>query len=242
LNSPLDIPFLPLAPVPWALTTLRDSLRESLKSQLETLPPFLHDTQVGLNLRLYYLNRDNDVTPPRSDNEAWTLGGSLAYQSGWLAHIFRLRLEGFGSQKLYGPERRDGTLLLLPGQENYATLGRAYGEVHYAEYTATLFRQYIATPYVNQQDNRMTPNTFEAYRVTGKYEGVQFTAGYVADTLLPQPDSVFDDATAFDPAVDMLNAIGDSAGPGWPVAVPGSVPGRVILGRHEDLDLGQRKG
>jgi hypothetical protein len=166
LNSPLDIPFLPLAPVPWALTTLRDSLRESLKSQLDTLPPFLRDTQVGLNLRLYYLNRD----------------------------------------------------------------------------TATLFRQYIATPYVNQQDNRMTPNTFEAYRVTGKYEWVQFTAGYVADTLLPQPDPVSDDATAFDPAVDMLNAIGDSAGPGWPVAVPGSVPGRVILGRHEDLDLGQRKG
>ena len=47
---------------------------------------------------------------------------------------------------------------------------------------------------------------------------------------------------AFDPAVDMLNAIGDSPGPGWPVAVPGSVSGRVILGRHEDLDLGQRKG
>jgi hypothetical protein len=31
LNSPLDIPFLPLAPIPWAFTTLRDSLRESLK-------------------------------------------------------------------------------------------------------------------------------------------------------------------------------------------------------------------
>ena len=27
LNSPLDIPFLPLAPIPWVFTTLRDSLR-----------------------------------------------------------------------------------------------------------------------------------------------------------------------------------------------------------------------
>jgi hypothetical protein len=65
LNSPLDIPFLPLAPTPWAFTTLRDSLRESLKLQMATLPPFFRDTQVGLTLRLYYFNRDNDVTPPR---------------------------------------------------------------------------------------------------------------------------------------------------------------------------------
>ncbi len=181
LNSPLDIPFLPLAPVPWALTALRDSLRESLKPQLEPLPPFFRDTQVGLNLRMYYFNRDNHVAPPKSDNEALTLGGSLAYQSGWLAHIFRLGVEGFGSQKLYGPESRDGTLLLLPGQESYAALGRAYGELKYAKYSATLYRQYIDTPYVNQQDNRMTPNTFEAYRVTGKYDWVQFAAAYVAD-------------------------------------------------------------
>src|SRR5215204_3240102 len=46
LNSPLDIPFLPLAPFPLAFTALRDSIRDSLKPQLETLPPFFRDTQV----------------------------------------------------------------------------------------------------------------------------------------------------------------------------------------------------
>src|SRR5215470_13993684 len=51
LNSPLDIPFLPLAPFPMAFTALRDSLRESLKPALEPLPPFFRDTQVALNLR-----------------------------------------------------------------------------------------------------------------------------------------------------------------------------------------------
>ena len=190
LNSPLDIPFLPLAPFPLAFTALRDSIHESLKPQLETLPPFFRDTQVGLNLRMYYFNRENHVSPPKSDNEALTLGGSLAYQSGWLANIFRLGVEGFGSLKLYGPESRDGTLLLLPGQNSYAVLGRAYGELKYAEYTATLYRQYIDTPYVNQQDNRMTPNTFEAYRVTGKYDWVQFGAGYIA-TIKPRNDNDF---------------------------------------------------
>src|SRR5262252_6100696 len=150
LNSPLDIPFLPLAPIPWVFTTLRDRLHESLKPQLDTLPPFLRDSQVGVNLRLYYFNQANHVAPPKSDNEALTIGGSLAYQTGWLADILRLGIEGFGSLKLYGPEDRDGTLLLLPGQLSYAALGRAYGEVQYAEYTALLYRQYIDTPYVNQ--------------------------------------------------------------------------------------------
>jgi hypothetical protein len=56
LHSPLDIPFLPLAPFPLAFTALRDSIRESLKPQLETLPPFFRDTQVGLNLRMYYFD------------------------------------------------------------------------------------------------------------------------------------------------------------------------------------------
>src|SRR5215475_13068171 len=116
LNSPLDIPFLPLAPVPWVFTTLRDSIRESLKPHLDTLPPFFRDTQVGLNFRMYYFDRENHVSPPKSDNEALTIGGSLAYQSGWWANLVRLGIEGFGSQKLHGPEDRDGTLLLLPGQ------------------------------------------------------------------------------------------------------------------------------
>ena len=60
----------------------------------------------------------------------------------------------------------------------------------YAEYTATLYRQYIDTPYVNQQDNRMTPNTFEAYRITGKYDWVQFAAAYIA-TIKPRNDNDF---------------------------------------------------
>jgi outer membrane porin, OprD family len=190
LQSPLDISFLPLAPIPWAFTAVRDRIRDSLKPQLETLPPFFRDTQLALNLRMYYFDRENHVEPPKSDNEAFTIGGSLAYQSGWLADTFRMGLEVFGSQKLYGPDSRDGTLLLRPGQKSYAVLGRAYGEFKYENYTATLFRQYIDTPYVNQQDNRMTPNTFEAYRITGKYDWVQFGGGYIAQ-IKPRNASAF---------------------------------------------------
>ena len=162
------------------LTTLTKIIHDHLKPKLEPLPPFFRDTQLGLKLRLYYFDRENHVTPPKSDNEAFTFGGSLAYQSGWLADIFRVGAEGFLSQKLYGPESRDGTLLLRPGQKSYSVLGRAYGELKYEDYSAILFRQYIDTPYATQQDSRMTPVTFEAYRITGRLKWVQFTAGYVA--------------------------------------------------------------
>ena len=64
----------------------------------------------------------------------------------------------------------------------------------------------------------------------------------IADAVLPQPDPVFDDAAALDAAVDMLDP--------QPTVVQGLV-GQLLfqgeflaswfLGRHEDLDLGQRK-
>ena len=64
----------------------------------------------------------------------------------------------------------------------------------------------------------------------------------IADALLPQADPVFDDATALDTTVDMLDP--------QPTLVQGLVgqllfQGEVLaagfLRRHEDLDLGQRK-
>ena len=64
----------------------------------------------------------------------------------------------------------------------------------------------------------------------------------IADALLPQPDPVFDDATAFDTAVDMLNA--QSAivqGLVGQLLFQGEFLATRFLGGHEDRDLGQRK-
>jgi hypothetical protein len=64
----------------------------------------------------------------------------------------------------------------------------------------------------------------------------------IPDALLPQPDPVFDDAAALDAAVDMLDP--------QPTVVQGLVGQFLLqrqllaagfLGRHEDLDLGERK-
>src|SRR3989442_1372318 len=58
----------------------------------------------------------------------------------------------------------------------------------------------------------------------------------IADALLPQADPVFDDATAFDTTVDMLNA--QSAivqGLVGPLLFQGEFLAAWLLGRHEDL-------
>jgi hypothetical protein len=65
----------------------------------------------------------------------------------------------------------------------------------------------------------------------------------ITDALLPQPDSVFDNATTLDTAVDMLNP--QSAGVERLVGsllCQWQVRARWFLPRHEDLHLGKREG
>jgi hypothetical protein len=73
-------------------------------------------------------------------------------------------------------------------------------------------------------------------------QGATYFHHQIADALLPQADPVFDDATALDTTVDMLDP--------QPTAVQRLV-GHVLLqrqflaawllGGHEDLHLGQRE-
>lgn len=191
LQGPLDVPFIPLAPVPWLFTKFRDGVRDALEPQLEPLPSFFRDTRLTFKPRMYYFNRDNNL-PGASDNhdEAWTVGGSLDYQSGWWRDLVSIGAEVFTSQKQYGPLDRDGTTLLRKRQNEYTVVGRAYGELKYDNYAATLFRQYLDTPYMNKQDNRMTPNTFEAYKLVGRYRWIQFAVAYI-DKIKRRNSSAF---------------------------------------------------
>ena len=54
------------------------------------------------------------------------MGGWLAYESGWWKDRLKIGLAGYTSQNLYGPEYRDGTILLKSGQEGFSLLGQAY--------------------------------------------------------------------------------------------------------------------
>ncbi|MEE8264446.1 MAG: OprD family outer membrane porin [Gammaproteobacteria bacterium] len=138
---------------------------------LKERTPFVRDTRFGIKPRTYYLQNSNF---DGSKNEAWALGGSLYYVSGLWKELFSVSAELFTSQKLYGPEARDGTELLKPGQGGFTVLGTAYVQLQHKEFLARLYRQRLNLPYVNGDDDRMLANTFEAYdaRYLGRRLGI----------------------------------------------------------------------
>jgi hypothetical protein len=134
------------------------------------------DATLTLHLRTYLLDRTDTSS---SDPAAWAGGGWLGYESDWIGGFLKLGAVGYTSLPIWAPEDRDGSLLLEPGQEGYAVLGQAYFALRYREQVATFYRQLVNQPEVNPQDNRMTPNTFEAVSLQGDLGVVSYYAGYL---------------------------------------------------------------
>ena len=136
-------------------------------------------------------------TPAAQIKEAWALGGALSYQSGYFLDHFSAGAVLYTSQPLYAPDDRDGTLLLAPGQEGYTVLGQAYGRVKVVEDNfINLYRYEYNTPFINKNDFRMTPNTFEGYTFTGAVgdkdggSRANYGFGYI-DKIKTRNDSTF---------------------------------------------------
>ena len=154
---------------------LFDPLQQAL--QASALPKFIKDTDLKVHFRIYYFNRNNTDD---SKNEALATGGWITYQSGWLADTFAMGATLYGSLKLYGPEDRDGTLLLKPSQESYYVPGEAWGALKYEDYVIVKgYRQQVNQGYINPADNRMTPNTFQGVTVGGKVAWVEYLGGFL---------------------------------------------------------------
>lgn len=154
---------------------VRPLLLPWLREQLEGLPPFFADTQLEARFRTYYLYKDRTSG---SLNEAWAMGGSVAYRSGWLADLLQFEVEGFTSQPLIAPDSRDGTGLLESGQSGYSVLGIANAKLRYRGLVLTGYRQYLDLPYANRNDSRMTPNTFESITLAKPEGPIRFSTGY----------------------------------------------------------------
>jgi len=145
---------------------------------------FIEDSKFNAQLKSFYFNRDR-YDPSRA--EAWALGGSVTWRSGYVADLFRVGAVAYTSQPLYAPSDRDGTLLLKPGQDGYTVLGQAYVEVKFADRVfGALGRKEYNTPYINNFEVRMTPNTFEGatvYGTAGGKDGApawRFGGGYIS--------------------------------------------------------------
>jgi hypothetical protein len=174
LGSPIGNTFKIIPRKEILFPRLSDYVRDYIKG----LPTFFSDTQLDLNIRSFYFDRNRG---DGSISTAWALGGSIFYESGKLFDLISVGGEVFTSQKLYGPEDKDGSGLLGPGQEGFTVIGRAYGKLNYEEkLEVKLYRQYINAPYVNKQDIRMVPITFEAYKLIGNLGDFRFGGGYIS--------------------------------------------------------------
>ena len=152
-----------------------DGLRDALQR-------FLHDdAEAVLHFRSYFLDRTNP-TPP--NNAAWAGGGWVGLKTGWFYDTFQLAAVGYTTQPLWAPPTTDGTQLLAPGQYGFFTLGEANAAVRAQGQVFRAWRQQLDELEVNPNDDRMIPNTFEAYALSGDLgptsNPVRYFAGYVA--------------------------------------------------------------
>jgi hypothetical protein len=134
-----------------------------------------------LHLRTFYFDAES-LTGPRS--AAWAIGGWAGARSPWWGNLFQIGFVGYTSQKLYGPSDEDGTRLLEPGQHSFGVIGEAFGAVRVFDQTLTGYRQLVNRPFINTIDNRMVPDTFEGYTLTGSASNVSYTGGYLTKVKL----------------------------------------------------------
>jgi hypothetical protein len=149
----------------------------------------VRDTTFNVQIRSFDLDRDNYDT---SQSQAWTLGGSAGFKTGYFGDFFAFGATGYTSQRLDGPLDKDGTKLLQPAQKPYTVTGELYGQFQLTDLIhATVGRRGFDTPFINTQDSLMTPNTFLVYAIQGVAEStddsksLRFGAGYV-DKIKPR--------------------------------------------------------
>jgi len=139
-----------------------DERKERLKAQRQerwpNAPAFFRDTELTANSRTYWLGEDQFGF---NEPKALTTGGSLAYQSGYLADFFQLRSVLYTSQPLYANADAGDTENLTPDGDQITTLGQINGRIKVAGQEITAGRELVRTPYVNPYDVRMIPLTFE---------------------------------------------------------------------------------
>lgn len=126
----------------------------------------LRDTVFNIQLRTMYLERHKYDD---SESQAWAAGGSAGLKTGYFRNFLSVGATEYTSQPVDAPDSKDGTLMLAPGQRGYTVLGEIYADLLLAD-DVHLYagRKAYDTPYINRNDVRMTPNTFEAATLQGK--------------------------------------------------------------------------
>src|SRR5215470_46644 len=176
------------APAPPPEPKLLEAVIPGLQEGMSKLPPFLRDTDLNVHFRTFYFNRQKD---DGTASETWAMGGWIQYASGWLLDTFAMGTTYYLSVPLYAPDGSPGSQLVTPGQGTISVVGEAWGAFRYKEYAMLKGgRVKIDDGYINPQDNRMIPNTFEGVMLSGQVEWARYAVGYLG-TIKPRDSNDF---------------------------------------------------
>jgi outer membrane porin, OprD family len=136
--------------------------------RLEKRRGALKDTKFEINLRTFYFDRHQFNG---SESQAWAIGGWVGLKTGYFLDHVAFGSTLYTSQPLYAPADRSGSLLLLPNQDGYTVLGEFYADIRIIDgLNVNVGAKGYDTPFINRNDVRMTPNTFEAIVLQGRTE------------------------------------------------------------------------
>ncbi|BCS89687.1 histidine porin [Pseudodesulfovibrio sediminis] len=135
--------------------------------------------------RMYYFTQRNKTTGEDFDNirESLAVGGFLKYETPWLAEYFGAGVAGYTTipfLDMFNERDEGGTGLLSSTNQGFIALGEAYFKARYSQTEGRIWRQRIETPFINGNDSRMVPQTFEAYGVkSSDIEDVELSVYWV---------------------------------------------------------------
>jgi hypothetical protein len=194
--------------------------RQLFRDALADAPPYWRDTRASIKFRTFDFQRDDGEL---EIGDALAAGFELGVQSGKWRKAFSFELSWHTSFGIRTPEDKGNTGILLPDQSDISVISRAFGQWSFSEASRVrLFRQDFNMPYINRQDSRMIPTTYEAYVFEHLGERLTGSAGYI--TKVKKRDS------------DEFVPMGEQAG------VDGNDNGTSVLGLQYEWPSGLRIG
>lgn len=138
--------------------------------------PFISDAALSVQPRFYYRSVRNAL----GVQDTFAGGGSMGLTTGWWKDAIQFGVMGYMTQPLVAVKTNNRSGLVESDGSGFFTLGQAWARLRVGPATATAFRQILSLPFINANDARMIPNTFEAYQVEVKpVDFVRFNVGYI---------------------------------------------------------------
>jgi hypothetical protein len=156
----------------------RNSLLSKPLQQKEQKPSFRQDATLSFKPRVYYFDRE--VYDGREATYL-TGGGSLEFVSGRYKDLAAIGITYAYSGEIDIKDDDVSVGLLTKEDEQLSVVSEVYLRLdsRKSKLSAVFYRQSINLPYLNRQDARMIPTTFEAYRVSHGTKNTDYSISYI---------------------------------------------------------------